>query len=122
MTRVTLQVIPKIGNESIIHSTQPITSTEVEQYIMSDHEKAKLRVLLENVGLEVQHVGDLSVQVSADAKLVETIFDTELKLKKFSIGSRYTTEHYVATNPLSIPDHLISHVAAIVLPLPPEIE
>ena len=105
---------------SILEASQPITAATIARYRVGTDTIQRASIALENLGFKVLAPGPTGFMISGSRALFERVFDTVLQ-ENITRARPGTAPRFVALRPLIIPAELSSVIAAVVMPVPPEL-
>ena len=113
-------VVRSPDGSSILEVSQPITAATIAKYRVGAEMIQRASTALENLGFKVLAPGPTGFTISGNRALFERIFDTVLQ-EDTARGRPAPAQRFTALQPLVIPVELSSLIAAVVMPVPPEL-
>ncbi len=122
---VTAEVILRAADgSSILDVDEGITAENISKYRVGTEVIEQATRTLEELGFDVLEVGPVSLTISGEKTLFESVFQTKLKpYSRDDSGTKVSgteTSYYEITEPIRVPDQLSSLVADVALPTPPQ--
>ena len=118
-------VLRASDGSSIIETGDQITPDKAMRYKIDDKRMGQVREKLIAYGFQVVTSGPYSISISCAKDAFEQIFQTRLRVRQAAVSEPSTMSgaktFYEARDPIKIPEALVSFVAAVTLPAPPEL-
>ena len=115
-------VLRSLDGSSILEAPQPITAATITKYRVGAEMIQRTSTALESLGFKVLAPGPTGFTISGNRALFERIFDTVLQEEDITRARpTLAPPRFAALRPLTIPAELSSLIAAVVLPVPPEL-
>jgi hypothetical protein len=114
-------VLRSLDGSSILEAPQPITAATITKYRVGAEMIQRTSTALESLGFKVLAPGPTGFTISGNRALFERIFDTVLQEEDITRARPTLAPRFAALRPLTIPAELSSLIAAVVLPVPPEL-
>jgi hypothetical protein len=113
-------VVRSPDGSSILEAPQPITAATIAKYRVGAEMIQRASTALESLGFKVLAPGPTGFTLSGNRALFERIFDTILQ-EDVTHARPTPAPRFAALRPLTIPAELSSLIAAVVLPVPPDL-
>ena len=120
-------VLRASDGSSILEAEEPITPETAKQYKIDEERMRQAREKLLAYGFQMVVAGPYSVSISGGKDAFERVFQTRLRVRQAAVAvsepgiTAGAKTFYEAQDPIKIPEDLVSFVAAVTLPTPPEL-
>jgi hypothetical protein len=113
-------VLRSPDGSSILEAPRPITAATIARHRVGAEMIQRASTALEKLGFKVLAPGPTGFTISGSRALFERIFNTVLQ-ENITRPRPAQTPRFAALRPLTIPTELSSLIAAVIMPVPPDL-